>query len=174
MCVFVCVGGGLLTIFFIPQAPMKRVWNLFLPQIDIKEHCKSLCKRQIIFENSPESTLDLTVGQNEYNYFFGYMLIHPSLDVVVSLACYSYSKSVRLGGFKSVENDYLNVDVTPQIFLNFQNYNTSATKYIFSLLIFLYIKIHMVHEREKCTPLLSYISRAVNVGAELIVYGNVS
>ena len=27
----------------------------------------------------------------------------------------------------------------------------------------------MVHEREKCTP----ISRAVNVGAELNVYGNV-
>ena len=45
----------------------------------------------------------------------------------------------------------------------------------FSLRIFLYyIDIHMVHEREKCTPLRSYISRAVNVGAELNVYGNVS
>ena len=30
-----------------------------------------------------------------------------------------------------------------------------------------------MHEREKYTPLRSYISRAVNVGAELNVYGNV-
>ena len=37
-----------------------------------------------------------------------------------------------------------------------------------------YIDIHMVHEREKCTPLRSYIFRAVNVRAELNVYGNVS
>ena len=45
----------------------------------------------------------------------------------------------------------------------------------FSLRIFLYyIDIHMVHEREKCTPLRSYISRAVNVEAELNVYGNAS
>ena len=47
------------------------------------------------------------------------MLINPSRDVVVSLFSDSYSKSVRLGGFKSVENDYLNGDVTPQIFLKF-------------------------------------------------------
>ena len=40
--------------------------------------------------------------------------------------------------------------------------------------IFLYIDIHMVHEREKCTPLRSYISRTVNEGEELIVYGNLS
>ena len=41
------------------------------------------------------------------------MLINPSSDVFVSLACYSYSKSVGLEGFKSVENDYLNGDVQP-------------------------------------------------------------
>ena len=41
-------------------------------------------------------------------------------------------------------------------------------------LILYYIDIHMVHEREKCTPLRSYIPRAVNVGAELNVNGNVS
>ena len=46
---------------------------------------------------------------------------------------------------------------------------------LFSLRIFLYfVDMHMVYEREKCTPLRSYISRAVNVGAELNVYGNVS
>ena len=47
----------------------------------------------------------------------------------------------------------------------------------FSLRIFLYyIDIHMVHEREKSstTPLRSYISRAVKVGAELNVYENES
>ena len=41
----------------------------------------------------------------------------------------------------------------------------------FSIPFFLYyIDIHIVHEKEKCTP----IPRAVNVGAELNVYGNVS
>ena len=45
----------------------------------------------------------------------------------------------------------------------------------FSPYEFLYcIDIYMVHEREKCTPLRSYVSRAVNVGADLNVYGNVS
>ena len=45
----------------------------------------------------------------------------------------------------------------------------------FSLRIFLYyIDIHMVNEREKCSPLRLNVSRAVNVGAELKVYGNVS
>ena len=34
-----------------------------------------------------------------------------------------------------------------------------------------YIDMHMVHKREKCTPLCYYISRFVNVGAELNVYG---
>ena len=45
----------------------------------------------------------------------------------------------------------------------------------FSLRIFFhYIDIHIVHEIEKCTPLRSYdiISRVVNVGVELNVYGN--
>ena len=38
----------------------------------------------------------------------------------------------------------------------------------FSLRIFLYnIDIHIVHEKEKCTPLRSYIPRAVNVGAKV-------
>ena len=43
MCVFVCVGGECVwTIFYSPQAPMKRVWNLLLPQIDRPKQCKSL------------------------------------------------------------------------------------------------------------------------------------
>ena len=41
----------------------------------------------------------------------------------------------------------------------------------FSLPIFLYhFDIHMVHKGEKCTPLRSYIARAVNVEAELYVW----
>ena len=87
--------------------------------MNIKEQCESLCKRQIIFENPLEPTLSFDIGteMNEYNiYFFGYMLISPSRGVLVSLFRDSYSKSVRLGGFKSVENDYLNGDVTPRIF----------------------------------------------------------
>ena len=58
MCVFVCVGGGgvHVTIFYSLQAPMKRVWNPLLPQINITEQYESLCKRQIIFETPPEPT----------------------------------------------------------------------------------------------------------------------
>ena len=47
---------------------------------------------------------------------FGYMLINLSRDVVVSLFRDSISKSVRLGGFKSAENYYLNGEVTSRIF----------------------------------------------------------
>ena len=83
MCVFVC--RGVVCANYIPQAAMKSVWNPLLPQINISEQCELLCKREIIFENPPEPTLSLTLGQNEYNTFFGYMLISPSCDVVVSL-----------------------------------------------------------------------------------------
>ena len=68
MCV--CMGEGLhVTIFYSPQAPMKRVWNPHLPQINITEQCESLCKRQIIFENPLEPTLsfDIETEMNEYN-----------------------------------------------------------------------------------------------------------
>ena len=58
MCVFVCVGGEcVLTLFYSPQAPLKRVWNPLIPQINITEQCESLCKRQINFENPPKPTL---------------------------------------------------------------------------------------------------------------------
>ena len=111
----------------------------------------------------------------QWDRLFGCMLINPSRDVVASLACYSYSKSVRLGGFKSVENDYLNGDVTPRIFEIFRIKIRAQASTFFSLRIFLYyIDIHIVHEKENCTPLRSYIPRAVNVGAELNVYENVS
>ena len=41
------------------------------------------------------------------------MLINPSHDVIVSFFVrYLYSESVRLQEFKSVDNDYLNGDVT--------------------------------------------------------------
>ena len=49
----------------------------------------------------------------------------------------------------------------------------ASTFYSFRFIHY-YINIHIVHEREKCIPLRSYISMAVNVVAELNVYGNVS
>ena len=75
-----------------------------------------------------------------------------------------------------MDNEYLNGDFTPRISLEIFRIRIRAQASInFSLRIFLYyIYKHMVHEREKCTPLCSYISRAVNGGAELNVYGNVS
>ena len=95
MYVFLCVGGKcVITLFYSPQAPMKSVWNLLLLQINITEQCESLCKRQIIFENPSETTLSFDIGTEKIQYF-GYMLISPSLDVVVSLFHDSYSKSVR-------------------------------------------------------------------------------
>ena len=65
LCVCVCGGGGLhvtVTIFYSPQAPMKRVWNPLLPQINITEQCESLCTRQINFENPPKPTLGFDSG----------------------------------------------------------------------------------------------------------------
>ena len=70
----------------------------------------------MIFENPPEPTFGFEIATKWIQWFFGYMLINPSRDVVVSLFRDSYSKSVRLGGLKSVENHYLNGDVTPRIF----------------------------------------------------------
>ena len=88
-----CVGGRVLIIFFSLQTPMKRVWNPLLPQID----CESLCKRQNIWKPaSPNlgfwqwdimNTINVRLHVNQ-----------TSRGVVVSLACYSYSKLVRLGG----------------------------------------------------------------------------
>ena len=95
-----------------PQAPMKRVWDPFLTQIDIREQCQSLCKRQIIFENLPEPTLGFDNGTE----CIQSLLLKPSRDVVVSLVCYSYSKSVRLGRFNSVESDHLNGNVRARYF----------------------------------------------------------
>ena len=62
-CVSLCVKGGecQLTIFYSPQATMKKVRNPLLPKINITEQCESLCKRQIIFENL------LKLGQKKYN-----------------------------------------------------------------------------------------------------------
>ena len=82
---------------------------------------------------------------------FGYMLISPSRDVVVSLFRESYSKSVRLGGFNSlypyIKNYSLNGDVTPLIFFEiFRIKIRDQASTFFSLRIFLYyIDIHIVH-----------------------------
>ena len=113
-------------------------------------------------------TLSFDIGTEKIQYF-GYMLISPSRDVVVSLFRDLYYKSVRLGGFKSV-------GMSHHGFLEIFRIKVRAQAgTFFSLRIFLcYIDIHIVHEKEKCTPLRSYISRAVNVGAEFNVYGNVS
>ena len=55
------------------------------------------------------------------------------------------SKSVRVGGFRSVENYYPNGDVTPRIYSYFQNKIRAQSSTVFSIRIFLYfIDIHMV------------------------------
>ena len=61
--------------------------------------------------------------------------MNPSRDFVVSLACYSFSISVRLGGFKHVENDYLNGDVTQHIFLNFSELKYERKRFFFIQLV---------------------------------------
>ena len=74
-----------------------------------------------------------------------------------------------------MENDYISMEVSHHGFFEIFRIKIRAqASAVFSLRIFLYyIDIHMVHEREKGTPLRSYKSRAVNIGAELYVYGNV-
>ena len=78
------------------------------------------------------------------------------------------SQLVRLGGFNSVENYYLNWDMTPVFFEIFRIKIRAQASTFFSLRIFLYhIDVDMGQERKKCTPLRWYISRAANVVAKL-------
>jgi len=67
------------------------------------------------------------------------MLISPSRAVVVSLFRDSYSKSVRLGGFKSVENDYLNGDSHTTDFLKFSELKYERKRVHFSPYEFFFI-----------------------------------
>ena len=70
-----------------------------------------------------------------------------------------------------MKNDYLN-ELSRHGFCEISRIKIRAqASTFFSLRIFLYcVDMHMVYEKEKCIP----ISRAVNVGAELNVYGNES
>ena len=152
----------MLTIFHSPQAPMKRIWNPIFPKIILFNCASHSVKGRAIFENQPDQPWVLIVGQNEYNHYFGYMLLNPSRDVDVSLARYSYAKSVRLGRFKSVENDpavtsqwryTIDIEGTHGFFFIFRIKIQPQASTIFSLGIFLYyFVIHMVHERVKYTP----------------------
>ena len=67
------------------------------------------------------------------------MLISPPRDVVVSLFRDSYSKSVRLGGFKSVENDYLNREYHTSDFLKFSDIKYERKRVHFSPYEFFFI-----------------------------------
>ena len=107
VCLSVYWRECVLTIFYSPQAPMKRVWKTFFPKL-IQQNSAS----HYVKGRSSLQTLGFEIGTEWIKSFFGYMLINPSHDVVVSFFRYLYSKSVRLEEFKSVENDYLNGDVT--------------------------------------------------------------
>ena len=65
MCVFGCVEG-MLTVFYSPQAPMKRVWNPLNPKL-IQENSVSLCvKGRSSFKSWLNQPWVLTVGKNKY------------------------------------------------------------------------------------------------------------
>ena len=90
------------------------------------------------------------------SFFSDYIWINPSRDMLLSMQhCYSYSRSVKLRYFKSVENDYFNGDVALQIFWNFQNLNSSTIEWKYFLANFSCINMHMVHKTEKFSPLCS-------------------
>ena len=147
---------------------MKRVWNPLLPQINITVQCESLYKADHLWK--PAWINLQKVGFWQWDRMFGYMLINTSRDVVASLACYSYSKSVRSEGSSPCR-----MTISTDFFEIFIIKIRAQASTFFSLRIFLYyIDIHIMHEKEKCTPLRSYIPRAVNVGAELNIYGNMS
>lgn len=62
-------------------------------------------------------------------------------------------------------------------FLNFLLFKYERNRLLFYcmiLLLYRYACMHMVHKREKYTALRLYISRSVNIGVELNVYGNMS
>ena len=72
---------------------------------------------------------------------------------------FTFKVAVRFEFFKSVENNYLNGNVTPRIFLNFQNKNTSASEYIFIVTNFslLYRYTHGAWKRKMYSLALIYI-----------------
>ena len=59
-------------------------------------------------------------------------------------------------------------------FPELQFYNLQLCLSLMIMAIFQPCNALRLQTNEKCTPLRSYIPRAVNVGAELNVYGNVS
>ena len=93
------------------------------------------------------------------------ILINPSQDVIVSLAAIHILSQSGLDG-SSLWRMTISVEISHHGFLkNFRIKIRAQASTFFPYKIFLYyINIHMVHEREKCTPLRSYISRAVNLG----------
>ena len=128
-----CVGG-VLTIFYSPQAPMKMVWIPLLLQINITEQCETLCKRQIIFGNPPESKWVLTLGQNEYNNFF--WLHVNQFIVVVSLFRKVQVRGEWLSQWRCYSTD----------FLRFSELKFERKRVHFSRIFLYYIDIHMVYE----------------------------
>ena len=76
------VGGWGLS----PQAPMKRVAPTLPKLIHLTGSAIHCVKDRSSLETCLNQPWVLTVGQNEYNHFLGYILINPSRDVHVSEA----------------------------------------------------------------------------------------
>ena len=92
------------------------------------------------------------------NIYIGYMLINLSRDVFVSLACYSYSKSVRLREGSSSWWKTISMEMSHHIFLEvFRIKIRAQASTLFSLRIFLYyIDTHVVLERKMYSIALMY------------------
>ena len=144
MCVFLKVGRVCVpTIFYSPQAPMKRVWNPLLPRIDITKQCESLCRTSLGFWRWDRMNTIV----------FGYILIKSSRDAVVSLACYSYFKFDRLGGFKSWRMTFSMEMSRHRFFENFKiKIRAQTITFSSKRIVLYYIDIHKVHERENVPP----------------------
>ena len=119
------------------------------PHCSVQVYVK-ICSLSPVMVTSPHEWKNLvwdktktnkTVVQDEYNHFFDYISINPPRDVVVSVAWHSYSRSVRLGGFKYMKA--FNGNVTSRSFEIFRIEIRAKPSTILSSQIFPdYIDIH--------------------------------
>ena len=79
----------------------------FFPKV-IKQNSAGHCVKGTAWP-----TLGFDIGTEWVKSLWGYMFNLSIYHIVISLACYSYFKAVRLGEFKSMENINLNGEVTP-------------------------------------------------------------
>ena len=171
--VFFLGGGGWLLYSIDRKYPWKcfGIWNPLLPQIYKTEQCKSLCKKQIIFETRLNQSWVLTLRQNEYNHFPGYMSINQSINHVMSLLVYDAIHILYWSSYESSSplTTTISMEVSHHGFFKIEfselKYERKQVPFILKIFSLLYLYTHGAWEKKMYSLALLYFYRAVNVWA---------